>query len=454
MSTYEISKSSLLSLKAEILRKQQELHKVKTQNENKIKTIKRNTPLQEKHNEGLESRIQKDEEQNKEENENLLRVSQHALKAKAELYDKLSQLGGKLNDEEQDECKKRYLVQFDKKQSQESFKYANSLSECEDEEQIVDPLPKDETETWVEFVDCLGRSRRCLRKDLEHFKKKDKELMETVEKRKEGKTEQLAKYSSKTIADNEQPGDKTKEAELLSADMRKEFLRQQWEKEEELLKDKDNVHYQDILFNEARTHGVSYYNFSKDEEVRRKQQEELKNLREETKAQQRKAAEMKEFREKQLRARIQAAKERKRIRLGLPPTADDDIDTSEDGNKHLNAYAKGTQEMDEDKKEEANLIAERKRIEETKKMHLRPWDIGKEMDGCKLKKEHYEYSQEEWVEKKRKERPTEFAPPTSYDKLKKRRLDIISHSSHIEESVEAGLKFLRQQIEKDQDFKK
>lgn len=70
---------------------------------------------------------------------------------------------------------------------------------------------------------------------------------------------------------------------------------------------------------EARTHGVGYYQFSKAEEVRKRQQEALKNLRKETEEQQRRAQELKQLREKQLKARVRAAKNRKRARMGLPP---------------------------------------------------------------------------------------------------------------------------------------
>lgn len=50
-------------------------------------------------------------------------------------------------------------------------------------------------------------------------------------------------------------------------------------------------------------------------------------------------------------------------------------------------------------------------MEEARKKHIRPWDIGKA-----ALKEHYVHSQEEWVDKKRRERPEEFAPPSSYRK--------------------------------------
>lgn len=58
-------------------------------------------------------------------------------------------------------------------------------------------------------------------------------------------------------------------------------------------------------------------------------------------------------------------------------------------------------------------LEERERkLEESRRKHIRPWDLGKEG----VKKPHYEYSQEEWVDKKRKERPEEFAPPSTYKK--------------------------------------
>lgn len=74
-----------------------------------------------------------------------------------------------------------------------------------------------------------------------------------------------------------------------------------------------------MFSSEARTHGVGYYGFSKDEEERAAQQEALNKLRQETEAQQKKSQELKALREKQLKARILAAKNRKRARMGLPP---------------------------------------------------------------------------------------------------------------------------------------
>lgn len=35
----------------------------------------------------------------------------------------------------------------------------------------------------VEYTDCLGRTRQCLKKDLEFFKKKDSQLAENIQPR-------------------------------------------------------------------------------------------------------------------------------------------------------------------------------------------------------------------------------------------------------------------------------
>ena len=56
--------------------------------------------------------------------------------------------------------------------------------------------------------------------------------------------------------------------ELLSEDGRRELLRQKWEEEEEENMKKADLHYGDVLFDEARTHGAAFYNFSRDEATR------------------------------------------------------------------------------------------------------------------------------------------------------------------------------------------
>ncbi|KAK4883559.1 hypothetical protein RN001_006878 [Aquatica leii] len=399
MSTYEISKSSLLSLKAEILRKQDELSKVKLQNETKKVIKKKVTPLEVK-NKGLEQRELNDINH---EEENLFKKSRAALEAKARLYERLSR---RVNFTDAEiERNRRFLVRFDRKSKVSDLPPEddcemdfNRYPESEEEQYFSDEYepPKNPDEEWVEYIDCLGRTRKCMRKDLDFLKTKDAELLAAVDKD-ENKAEQISRTGSCVREINENKV--TESSELLSSDMRRELLRQQWEKEEEELRMKNDLHYQDILFNEARTHGVGYYGFSKDEEERFKQQEALKNLRQETQQEQEKAKELRTLREKQLEARAKAARNRKRARMGLPPEED---------------VPEPTPPVEENKpKEEEVKQTEEKKLEMEKeaarKKHIRPWDIGK-----KGVKEHYEYTQEEWIDKKRKERPKDFAPPNIY----------------------------------------
>jgi hypothetical protein len=70
---------------------------------------------------------------------------------------------------------------------------------------------------------------------------------------------------------------------------------------------------------EARAHGVGYYGFSQDEVERRAQQDALSKLRQETKREQVGAQRLRERRQQQLQARLKAARQRKRARMGLPP---------------------------------------------------------------------------------------------------------------------------------------
>ncbi|KAF5290891.1 hypothetical protein FQA39_LY14571 [Lamprigera yunnana] len=399
MSTYEISKSSLLSLKAEILRKQEELTKTKLQNQTKRLQNKKVTPLEVK-NKGLGQRELND---TNEEEENLLRKSREVLEAKAKLYEKLSR---QLNfTDEELEHNRRFLVRFDHKYRVSHLPPDDDGGDMDvnrysdDEKYFSDEYepPKNPDEEWVEYVDCLGRSRKCMRKDLEFLKSKDAELLAAVDKD-ENKVEQLSKTGSCVREINEdkiEPPEPT--SELLSSDMRRELLRQQWEKEEEELKKKDDLHYQDILFNEARTHGVGYYGFSKDEDERLKQQEALKKLRDETQQEQQKARELRNLREKQLAARAKAARNRKRARMGLPPE-EDDPEPQKQVEEEIHTETEKKKETEEMKREQEKEAARKK--------HMRPWDIGK--------KDHYEYTQHEWVDKKRKERPKDFAPPSTY----------------------------------------
>lgn len=365
--------------------------------------MRKNAPLDLK-NKGLEQRQLNDLS---EEEENLLKKSREALIAKARVYDRL--LEGEIGEEEA-EFVERYLVRFERKKSRlpdlppdyredDVDRYRDS----EEDGEIGPPYEpaKNRDEEWVEYVDCLGRTRTCLRKDLDYLKSKDKDLELIVEEKRRNREK------SPTPPKPPTPPPPTEDSELLSHDMRRELLRQQWEKEEEELRKKSDIHYQDILFDEARTHGVGYYGFSKHEETRKKQQDALNKLRQETKQEQKKSKDLKEMREKQLAARVRAAENRKRARMGLPPLTDEPAPPPAPEKPEV-------KEIDPEKQALENML------EELRKKHVRPWDKGK------ARKEHYEYSQEEWVAKKRRERKEEFAPPRQFNAAPKVFKDVSS----------------------------
>lgn len=87
------------------------------------------------------------------------------------------------------------------------------------------------------------------------------------------------------------------------------------------------------------------------------------------------------------------------------PCFTEPVETKKDDEKPEVEKSELDKEKEKEKQEE-EMKKERKR-----RQHVRPWDKGKE--GVK---EHREYTQEEWVEKKRRERPSEFAPPTAFQK--------------------------------------
>ncbi|KAL6257947.1 hypothetical protein P5V15_011545 [Pogonomyrmex californicus] len=372
--------SSLVGLKAELLRKQAEV------NEAKLKTESVN--VQPQLNKKKTKKIIPDEEKNIKrplDSEDIVthKKSKLMLEAKARLYDRLKK--SKNNND-------KFLVDFE-----------NKLNESDEEvidETINEEHPIEPEENWVEYQDCFGRTRKCLREDLPHMQKKDELIKQEIMKRHidEDKEEK----------DKEQYTTQEKEPEI-------EIMRRKWEEQTQKLADKVDIHYQDILFDEARTHGVGYYAFSQDEEERVKQQENLANLRKETERKQREMKEIKELKERMEQNRLKAARIRQRIRAGLPaePTEEElirenkpinstNIDTDKDN---------GSAEKDKEKSNEetdhistcVKEITQEKEVSDEDKIRA----FGELLD----KKNHWHVmSQEEWVDKCRAQRISEFGP--------------------------------------------
>ncbi|XP_006822366.1 coiled-coil domain-containing protein 174-like [Saccoglossus kowalevskii] len=357
-----VSASSIVDLKAELFRKQEEFKREKFENQNYVKPkSSKKSNLFSKQNIGVQNRAEKDRKQDSEEKDSLAK-SKSALETKAALYDKMAR--GQLWPEDDE----KYMVDFTQKvidrQEEEKRK-----QQRKDEEDVISgdiPASCDPGDEWVDYTDSLGRSRRCMKKDLKYLQDLDKDLNPAL---KSSNTED--------------------EPDLLSADMKREMLRKKWEEEEAeaMSKPVGPVHYENVRYEEVRHTGVGYFAFSKEDEARKKQMEQLEMLRDETSDQRVKREKLKMKRKAAMQARLEKVKQRKKIKGDLF-NDEDDV---------------------EQKKEEipVELLT---RDESLRQLGAeRPWDKGKEKMPAPVRSKPSLP-----VYNPRDERPSEFAPPKEY----------------------------------------
>lgn len=186
-------------------------------------------------------------------------------------------------------------------------------------------------------------------------------------------------------------GAKESAAPLSSQQIYVQMLKDKWEKEEDDARAKPAgpVHYENVRFDEIRTHGVGYYQFSKNETERQEQMELLNSLRDQTKEERNKRNAMKEKRDNLMAARLKKIKDRQRAKMGLPPEPEIEEDPSPDP-----------------KIPEENILKEVKTESIVKSPPpVREWDLGKD--------KMWE-SEKNYFRERRNERAAEFAPPSSY----------------------------------------
>ncbi|XP_026202384.1 coiled-coil domain-containing protein 174 [Anabas testudineus] len=382
---FEVTASSLVDLKAELYRKQEQFKQEKLGQENagaglKSKAKVKKPNVWSKQNAGVSARAEKDAEQLAEE-QSSLDTAKRKLEEKAKLYEQMTK--GDFPDEETEGL---FLVDFTQKiidKQRETL--AHDEREGDDEERESSspiPAPQNPDEEWVDYVDALGRSRRCMKKDLPDFKKMDQDL--------KGK----GKASS----------DKT----LLSEDMRRELQRQEWEREEEeaMKRPVGPIHYEDIRAQEARELGVGYFAFSQDKEQRRKQRETLDMLRDQTTEQRTKRERLKEKRQAILKARLAKVRQRKMKKAKLDGTEVEEQEEENEGEEE-EAELIGGPPPPEDCPEVSIVKKVEVEIQERRDTkpgvpHVREWDRGKE------------FMFSEWKSRRRDERESEFAPPSAY----------------------------------------
>uniref|UniRef100_A0A8C6DK71 Coiled-coil domain containing 174 n=1 Tax=Moschus moschiferus TaxID=68415 RepID=A0A8C6DK71_MOSMO len=210
----DVTASSLVDLKAELFRKQEEFKQEKLLKDagvlGKPKPTNKKPSVWSKQNAGVSNRAEKDAEQKIEEQKTLDKAREK-LEEKAKLYEKMTK--GDFIDEEK---------MIDKHKEMEAVganrDYRKTEERHDDEEALSEkdiPPPQDPSEEWVDY-------------DLPDLLEMDKNLQGRLF---------VSPANEKT---------------LLSEDMRKELQRQQWEEEEReaLRRPMGPVHYEDILENE------------------------------------------------------------------------------------------------------------------------------------------------------------------------------------------------------------
>ncbi|CAK6955614.1 coiled-coil domain-containing protein 174 [Scomber scombrus] len=379
---FDVTASSLVDLKAELYRKQEQFKQEKLGRDTAgagLKPKVKKPNVWSKQNAGVSARAEKDAEQLSEEQKSI-DTAKRRLEEKAKLYEQMTK--GDFPDEETEGL---FLVDFTQKiidKKREAV--AQKEMEREDEERgSSSPVPAPQTpdEEWVDFVDSLGRSRRCMKKDLPDYKKMDQDF--------KGK------------------GKASAEKTLLSEDMRRELQRQEWEREEEeaMKKPVGPIHYEDIRGQEARELGVGYYAFAQDEEQRRKQRDTLDMLRDQTTDQRNKRERLKGKRQAILQARLAKVRQRK-MKTNLNGSEEGQKEEENEGGEDEGDLI-GPPPPPEDCPEVSILKKVEVEIQERKDTkpgipHVREWDRGKESMFS------------EWKTRRRDERDSEFAPPSAY----------------------------------------
>ncbi|KAH7938073.1 hypothetical protein HPB49_019643 [Dermacentor silvarum] len=173
-------------------------------------------------------------------------------------------------------------------------------------------------------------------------------------------------------------------AQFLAHERTREQLRQQWQEQEAENAYKESLHYGDVRFQEAREHGVGFYDLSGDSSERQKQLDMLNKLRDQV---------------------TRLARIRQKKNIPDNKQEEEDKDSSEDDTEQV---------------ETSNNVPDHSKItgdsDTLEVPEMRPWDEGKNLADM-VNDPHFrkkKLSQEDWVDLQRQERPTEFAPPSAY----------------------------------------
>ncbi|CAF0963842.1 unnamed protein product [Adineta steineri] len=298
--TFDNTSSSYLSLKAELLRKKQDVQRASSSTIsssamlNNLQSTSSSLRLKTKADLDVEvsnpsKKKKKIEETNptptpsstlSREDEIAFAKSRAILEAKSKLYDEIMSNNEMklLAEDDGDDNDESFLVDFERK--------------------IYETNQK---QTHMEYTDSFGRTRLVTRDEYERLKSSEKKRTSSEEKIPSNNTE-----------------DEINRVERLH----REQMRSKWESDMDALRNKTHVHYQDILFDEKREHGIGFYKFSTDDKQRAEQMATLNDLRTNTKNEQMKFSQEKEKRTVNMSDRLNKIRLRKAKEMGINLSGD------------------------------------------------------------------------------------------------------------------------------------
>ncbi|CAG7631172.1 unnamed protein product, partial [Allacma fusca] len=251
---------SLIELKAELNRKRRDLEEQrsakgvpKSVSKSKEKSLQ-NLLLKEKKNAGVDRRSAADLEQHEKE-KMTEEKSRAVLEAKAKLYEKMTTEALDY-DEQEHPVLANSLVNFQQKAIEKYQARKRGKGDEKDED-------------WVEFIDTLGRTRRCHKSELaqaiandEELASREKEKFETCEIsfgkeiNSKGSNSSSGGAGGNNSVDGKSIGSYSTVpppttlnlTKTLTEEQVKEMSHRKWEEEQDLAEAKDYVHYQDVLY--------------------------------------------------------------------------------------------------------------------------------------------------------------------------------------------------------------
>lgn len=292
--TFENTSSSYLSLKAELLRKKQDVQKGSSTSASSSTILDNlqssSSSLKLKPSTDLDIEVANPSKKKKKtepavatpsvptasrEDEIAFAKSRAILEAKAKLYEEIMSNGDKRilaeDDGDDEDNDKSFLVDFERK-----------------------IYETNQTNNKIEYTDSFGRTRLVTPEEYERLKPSEKQKS------------------------NEKLTTNSTENEINRVErLHREQMRSKWEAEMEELRHKTHVHYQDLLFDEKREHGVGFYKFSTDDQQRAEQMTTLNELRTNTKIEQSKFLNEKEKRQTMMSDRLNKIRLRKAKELGI-----------------------------------------------------------------------------------------------------------------------------------------